>query len=140
MYRLELHPDAEADLDYLWETGPDGAADVSVLIQELAGDEEKLRAMRIHQREEGRLHFSRLLKYHIWGRNLWRAKIAELEDEECVLAYRLIYGFTMETSVNYLLAVMHRNTGYEKNLLFVERIRRACRELGIPGLPGRESH
>jgi hypothetical protein len=135
MYELKLHQDAVADLDDLWERDPDGAADVEVLIEELRDDQGLLAAMRINQREEGRLQFSRLHKYHIWGKNLWRVKVWELEDVQGVFPYRLIYGFVGD--VHYVLAVMHRDRGYDKDRQLVERIRRACREVGIPVLPNR---
>jgi hypothetical protein len=133
IYELRVHVDAELDLDELWECDPDGAADVEVVLEELAADQELLAAMHIHQRLEGRLHFSRLLRFHIWGRNLWRAKIWELEDEAAVLPYRLIYGCVGQ--ICYVLAVMHRDRGYDQDLQLVERVRKACRELGIPVVP-----
>jgi hypothetical protein len=133
MYELALHKDAEADLDEIWEADSDGAADVEVLLEELRGSEELLSALRIHQRLEGRVHVSRLLRFDVWGKSLWRLKVSELADPENIMPYRIIYG--LQANVYYVLAVVHRDRNYEQDRELVDRIKKACRELGIP-VPG----
>ena len=129
MYELVLHRDAEADLDQIWETDPDGAADVETLLEELRNSEELLSALRIHQRLEGRIHVSRLLRFDIWGKSLWRLRFSELADPQNIMPYRILYCSL--ANVYYVLAVAHRDLNYEQDRNLVARVRNACRELGI---------
>lgn len=133
MYELVVHKDAEADLDALWESDGFAAADIEVLLEELRDDQVLLSALRIHQREEGRVHISRLLKFDIWGKALWRLKIWELADDNEVLTYRVIYAF--QADVFFILGVMHRDQNYEQDKTFLERIKAACRTIGVPVPP-----
>jgi hypothetical protein len=131
MYELVIHKDAEADLDDIWESDADRAADVEVLLGEIRADQELLAAMQVHQRKEGRLHVSRLLKFEIWGRLLWRLKfgILQAENDDDTSPYRIIYGSL--GTIYYVLAVVHRNRNYETDRELAKRVRAACRELGI---------
>ena len=133
MLALVIHKDADADLDELWETDEAAAEDLTVLIEEIHGSEQFLAAMQIHQATYGRVHVSRLFKFEVWGKSLWRLRICELHDPERLLAYRLIYA--CHGSLVHLLAVMHRDRDYENDAGLVARIRDACRKLGIPTHP-----
>lgn len=130
MVLLVVHKDAEDDLDALWEVDDVAAADVTVLIEELHGSEAALSTMQIHLAKFSRAQVSRLFKYEVWGRSLWRLRICELSDPKQLLAYRLIYA--CHGSFIHLLAIMHRDRNYEQDRALVARIRAACRQLGIP--------
>jgi mRNA-degrading endonuclease RelE of RelBE toxin-antitoxin system len=130
MYELVVHRDATEDLDALYESDEAAAADIEVLLEEIRDDQTLLLAMHTHQSMAARFHVSHLLNFSIWGRELWRLKIWELEDADRVLPYRIIYAF--HGNVFYVLAVMHRNQNYEQDPHLVERIKAACRSIGIP--------
>ena len=130
MATLIVYKDVDYDLDDLWESDEDAAADLTILIEEIKGSERLLSAMHVHQATVERVHVSRLLKYEVWGRLLWRLRIHELYDPTHVLAYRVIYA--CHGNIIYLLAIMHREQSYEKDANLVARIKSACRQLGIP--------
>jgi hypothetical protein len=130
MYELVIHKDAQADLDGIYETDSDGAADIEVLLEEIREDQEVLAAMRIHRRKEGRIDVCKLLKYDIWGRNVWRIKFGILQAENDEISpYRVIYGSL--GNAYYVLAIVHRNQNYEQDRNLAKRVRAACRAIGI---------
>jgi hypothetical protein len=131
MRRLNIDEDAVADLDDLWEYDEAAAADIEVLLAEIEAAPAMLQALFIHQARQGRIHVSRLLHYHIWGRSMWRIKIREITDEAAVLPYRIIYATLGD--VAHVVAIMHRDTDYERDDQLVSRIKNACRRLGIGG-------
>lgn len=133
MLAFQIHSDAAEDLDQLWELDETVAADLTVLIEEISGSERLLAALRRHQARDGQVQVSRMLRFEVWGRSVWRLRVYELVDPQQLLPYRLIYAWHGE--VAYLLAVMHRNRNYEQDTGLVERIRRACRGIGIPAPP-----
>ena len=132
MYELALHEDAERDLDELWKVNPEAAEDIAVMLDEISNDEECLRAMLIHQRQEGRFHFARWLTLNDWGRDVRRVKAWSVEfSEKLLIPYRLIYATDHAKNIHFVLGIMERGQEYERDTAFHERTRAAYDSLGI---------
>lgn len=131
MFELAITEEAEAQLDALWESDPDAAADLTVILEEVRDDQEVLSAMRVHQRKEGRFHVSRFLSLYAKSMNVWRLKAYIMEREHDLLSYRIIYAFDNRDCTYHVLGFMHRDQNYEKDKQFTGRIQSIYRRLGL---------
>jgi mRNA-degrading endonuclease RelE of RelBE toxin-antitoxin system len=131
MFELALTEEAEAELEGLWETDPDAASDLTILLEEIRDDQEILAAMRIHQRMEKRYHVSRFL--HLYGEStdVWRLKAYLLGRDSAPFKYRIVYALDRRDGTYHVLGFMHRDKNYEKDRALVERLRSIYRRLGL---------
>ncbi|MHA7064052.1 type II toxin-antitoxin system RelE/ParE family toxin [Azospirillum argentinense] len=131
MFELALTEEAEAELEALWDTDPDAAADLTVFLEEVRDDQEILSAMRIHQRVEKRYHVSRFL--HLYGEktDVWRLKIFSLDRGSAPFKYRIMYALDHRDSTYHVLSFMHRSREYEKDKALIEHLRSIYRRLGL---------
>ncbi|MDZ7750148.1 MAG: hypothetical protein U5S82_00455 [Gammaproteobacteria bacterium] len=130
MFALFLHDDAVADLDTLWLTDFDVAKRITVLLEELKGNQGLLDRLTQHKYGANRSADFDVSKWQEqWhkGRNLWRLKIWDLEDTG--LRYRVIYAFDPKKHHYYILAVAPRSFNYAEAHPLTVRIRRAYEEL-----------
>ena len=91
-FTLLVHDDAKADLEQLWKDAPRAAARIAVLLQELQGSQDLLDRLTQHgfgDRSHAKFHISRWLEYWRKGKNLWRLKDWNLENDG--FRYRIIY-------------------------------------------------
>ncbi|MGY0561671.1 hypothetical protein ACW7G2_13235 [Luteimonas sp. A277] len=130
MYRLFVHHDAEGDLDALWESEPEAAARIAVLLQECEGNQDLLDRLSQHRfGTEGvdELNVSRWQERWRKGDNLWRVKVWDLERRG--LRYRVIYAFIPQKRHYHVLAVAPRSFNYDQRHPLCQRILRAYEEL-----------
>lgn len=96
---LFIHEDAVADLRALRRTELQAAARIAALLAELKGNPDLLD--RLTQHDYGAYHSA---DFHVskwqaqWrqGRDLWRLKMWDLEDQG--LRYRIVYAFIPQSS------------------------------------------
>jgi mRNA-degrading endonuclease RelE of RelBE toxin-antitoxin system len=134
MFRLTMHRDAEDDLDRLFTDDPDAAADVAVLIEEIAGDQYRLDSLSIDGHVDDRMDVAMFRSMQKRRLNLWRLKAGELSADW--LSYRIIYAFDAPKKAYHILAIIHRGTDYERDRPLIDRLERAYHGLGLPMLPG----
>ena len=93
MFRLFLHENAESDLEDLWDQAPRAAARLTVLLEELEGNQDLLD--RLSQHDFG---VARAADFHVskWVEQ-WRRKktsglkVWDLENKG--MRYRMVYAF-----------------------------------------------
>lgn len=130
MIALFVHQDAVADLEALWESEPQAAARIAVLLEELEGNPDLLD--RLSQQGYGTHHtadfsVSKWFEYWNQGKDLWRLKVWDLEDKG--LKYRIIYAFTPRKLHYHVLAIAPREFNYETNHPISQRLLRAYEDL-----------
>ena len=83
MITLFVHDDAVADLEALWETEPQAAARIGVLLEELEGNPDIRDRLTQHDygaHHSADFHVSKWREHWRKGRDLWRLKVWNLED------------------------------------------------------------
>ena len=127
---LFIHDDAIADLKTLRQTEPKAAAMIVALLEALKGDPNLLD--RLTQHDYGAYHSA---DFHVskwqeqWrqGRDLWRLKVWNLEDQG--LRYRVVYAFMPQKQRYHVLAIAPREFDYDSNHPLSQRILRAYQAL-----------
>jgi len=130
VYSLVVHTDAEDDLEELWRTAEDVAAAISVLLDELQGSQELLDALTVHDfgaRGSEDFHVSKVSKFWDNGKDIWRIKIWDLEEQG--LRYRVIYAYERGKKRYYVLGILPRATAYDSNDPRIRRILSAYEDL-----------
>ena len=128
-----MHRDANADLECLFEEDPDAAAEIAVLIQEIAGSQELLEALSIPHHIDDKIDVGLFVTLQKRRLNVWRLKAGYLEAAWA--KYRLIYAFDGPKGAYHVLSIMHRGQNYERDTTFIARLERAYNDLGLPQLP-----
>lgn len=130
--KLSVHPDAQEDIDDLWNTAPSAAAHILALIEQLKADPRLLDALTIHSfGADGSEPISVSKFLSQWnatrgrdGKDLWRLKLWDLEKQN--LPYRVIYAYEIRRQRYHVLGVINRREyDYEPQHPFTERILRA---------------
>jgi len=114
MIRLFVHVDAETDLEKLWVVAPKAAARISVLLEELEGNQDLLDRLTQHDFGNFRsadFHVSKWLNQWNKGRDLWRLKVWDLEDKG--LKYRVVYAYVPGKSQYHVLGIVSREFDYD---------------------------
>ena len=114
MIHLFVHVDAETDLENLWVVAPSAAARISVLLEELEGDQDLLDRLTQHDYGNYRsadFHVSKWLDQWNKGKDLWRLKVWDLEEKG--LKYRVVYAFLPRKSQYHVLGIVSRDFDYD---------------------------
>lgn len=127
---LFIHEDAVADLRALRQAKLKAAARIVALLEELQANPDRLD--RLTQHDYGAYH---LADFHVskwqaqWrqGRDLWRLKVWDLEDQG--LRYRVVYAFIPQKQHYHILAIASREFDYDANHPTSQRILRAYNAL-----------
>jgi len=130
LYSLHIHDDAIADLGSLWEEMPVAAARISVLLQELEGNQDLLDRLTQHNYgsyQSDDIHISKWFEHWRKGKDIWRIKVWDLESKG--LMYRIVYAFIPSTHEYHVLAVAPRDFNYETDHPITKRILRAYENL-----------
>jgi hypothetical protein len=128
--RLLLTEDAKQDLAAIRLVAPKLAVRLGVLLQELIADDALLPMLTTHDFGSDRqaaFHVSRWQEHWRRGKDLWRLKFWELEDQG--IPYRVIYALKRGTGNHYVLAIVGRDFNYDRNHLITQRILRAYDDL-----------
>lgn len=130
MVTLFIHEDAEDDLEELWSKDITAAARITVLLEELKGNNDLLD--RLTQHDYGSygsadFHVSKWLEQWNKGNDLWRLKIWDLEDND--VKYRIVYAFIPTKKHYHVLGIVPREFNYEAKHELTIRILNAYKNL-----------
>ena len=128
--RLFVHDDAEDDLNALWDQAPETAARITVLLEELEGNQDLLD--RLTQHDFGAygsrdFHVSKWIEQWRKGKDLWRLKVWELEKTG--VRYRIVYAFVPGKGQDPVLGIVTREFNYEADHELSRRILTAYENL-----------
>ena len=129
---LFICEDAENDLEELWELAPKVAARITVLLEELKGNQDLLDRLTQHDfgySGTADFHVSRWYEHWNKGKDLYRLKVWELEELGAKLRYRIVYAFLPRKNHYHVLAVVPREFNYESNSPYTIRILKSYEEL-----------
>lgn len=130
MFPLYVHDDAQNDIDELWETEPDAAAGILVVLQELQGNEQLRDGLLEHRfgsNHSADFEVQKWVEQWQQKRDLWRLKVWALED--IGIRYRVIYAYSIRRKSYHVLAVVHRDFDYAEDHPVSQRVLRAYRDL-----------
>lgn len=130
MFRLFIHQDTEGDLETLWQSEPEVAARIAVLLEECEGNQDLLDRLTQHgfgAFGAANFHVSKWQEQWRKGNDLWRLKLWDLEDKG--LRYRVVYAYVPQKQHYHVLAVAPRSFNYDSSHPLAQRILRAYQEL-----------
>lgn len=130
MIALVVHDHAYADLEALWAERPKAAGRIAALLEELDGDPDLLDRLTQHDygaNHSADFHVSKWQEHWRKGRDLWRLKVWDLEDQR--LRYRIVYAFIPGKQRYHVLAIAPREFNYDTSHPISQRILRAYKEL-----------
>jgi len=125
---------ATSDLESLRCSDQAAAAEIVVLLEEIAGDQDLLFALSLEDFEDDRVsvdQFRWLQRRRCL--NVWRLKAADFTA--AWVPYRIIYAFDAQRKIYYVLKIVHRSFEYERDRGTVAAIEAAYDDLGIQRLP-----
>lgn len=122
-YSLVVHKEAEADLEALWATDEAAAALVTVLLEELEGDQVLLDALTDHKFKrdtDPRFDVSRWESFWHQGKDLWRLRpyFEFGNGPSC----RVIYAYLPKRRRYCVLAIVPRDFDYDPQHSITRRI------------------
>jgi len=103
---IDIHDNAQLDLDALWEKDPEAAATVAVVLETLEADPKAIDKLTTQGDVDIGAARSNIKP---WGsatrsRNLWRFRILDTP----ATSYRVVYGYHWQTRQLCVLAVVHK--------------------------------
>jgi len=110
VYELYIHPNAEADLDAIWNIDQTTAARIDAFLEEVSENNRYLDALlerHFGQDKTEEFSIDKWVKQWYQNRDLWRAKIWDLEDIS--IKYRIIYCYQITERRFTVLAVVARD-------------------------------
>lgn len=120
-YALHVHEEAKEDLREIRAVDPKTAADLVVFLEEFRGDQDLLDRLSQHGFEDPcnpewilKISVSRWQRQWNRGRNLWRLKNLDLEEDG--LKYRVIYAFLPVKHMYVVLGIFLRSSFDYDNL------------------------
>ncbi|MGD0959255.1 MAG: hypothetical protein ABSB19_05545 [Methylomonas sp.] len=130
MAMLFIHKDAEDDLEKIWSDHFESAARITVLLEEIKGNDDLLD--RLTQHDFGSygsadFHVSKWLDQWNRGNDLWRLKIWDLEH--CNEKYRIVYAFIPTKKHYHVLGIVPREFNYDASNELTKRILDAYQNL-----------
>ena len=114
MFALDIHSDAQADLDDLWKTAPKAAARIVAILQEIQGNQKLLDSLLDQDFGADQSEKFHVSKWHgLWNQKLdiWRFKVWDLERDR--LPYRVIYAYEIARRHFHVLGIFHRDFNYD---------------------------
>jgi len=130
---IVLHRGARADLETLWDEDPDAAGAIYALLQEIKGNQALLDALTTHDfgaQGTKRFHVSEWTAQQRKGRNLWRLKVWELDEQG--IRYRVVYAFDPRIRRHFVLGIVDRDFNYDESDPRTRRILEAYDRIDIP--------
>lgn len=119
MFALAYSPGAQDDVRRLKQTDPDAAALVLATIREIRDDQNLLDSLTIHDFDDVipklgvGYNVKKWTEHYKKNKNLWRLRI--MDEENLLRGYRIIYAYSITDSKYYILGVVERSFGYDRN-------------------------
>jgi hypothetical protein len=132
-YGLQIHKGANADIREILQRDGRVGGQIVAFLQELEVDQALLDSLNLDGYEDDRITVRMVVRLQHDRWNAWRLTLRDLEPPEGKLPYRILYAFDHVRLVYHVLAVAHRSTAYDDEIL--DRVCAACESLGIPRLP-----
>jgi len=104
--RLEIHAHAGDDLEKVWRTDPECAAEILVVLEQLKADPKFIDILTTR----GNVDFGETrLNIKVWEKvkkytNLWRFRILD----NVATSYRIVYGYDYRYRLVWVLAIVHK--------------------------------
>ncbi len=133
MIHIVVTPAARIDLDDLWETDEDGAAEIEAVLEEISNDVDLMSglcARGFRHLAAPALEVDRFLALWNQGLNMYRLKIWDWLGG--LLPYRVIYAHHAQNDIFYILAVVPRDFNYDIQHPIITRVCSDYQRLGIP--------
>lgn len=130
MIALFIHDDAKRDLLDLHESEPIVSGKLLALFEQLQGDPDLLDRLTQHDYgayHTGDFHVSKWQEQWRQGKDLWRLKVWDLEDDG--LRHRVIYAFQPRHQHYHVLGIVPREFDYDSSHPLAKRILAAYEEL-----------
>ncbi|GHU01323.1 hypothetical protein FACS1894154_11240 [Betaproteobacteria bacterium] len=131
-HSLKLHPDAEGDLDALFEEDEDAYAAIVAFIEEAQASQVMLERMTSAEYED-KIHtpgFDIKRWQALWRTvPLWRIRLFGVPGKAA--SRRIVYTFHPGEGKFYILGVIPRDFDYEPSHPLSKRIIRACEDIGV---------
>ncbi|MFM2465127.1 hypothetical protein P0D87_15905 [Paraburkholderia sp. RL17-368-BIF-A] len=132
MSQLIVEPNAESDLDELFETDPDAAAIIDVLLDEIYGDEELIQllcANRTARLEDPAFNNERFIELWDAGYTIYRLKIWDMDGG--LLDQRVLHAYDGRSACTHILGILHRDYAYDTAH---EKVRRCVEDYDAIGI------
>lgn len=114
MAELYVCPEADEELDALYETDEDAAALIEVLLEQLWEDERMLEMLCRpvdHFMHKPHYEVKRFVLMHKAGKNIYSVKL--WSEEGSLYPYRVLIGFNAQEDSFHVLAIAPRKIAYE---------------------------
>ena len=132
-FSLVIHKEAQQDLDQLWDTDEEVAADIAVFLEEAKANQDildRLTCNKFVQIEEPKFSVEVWAGQQSRKRNLWRLKLFALNGKSH--QQRIIYAFHPLELRYYILAVVHREFNYDNDHPITRRLIKCYEDIDIP--------
>lgn len=133
MINILIAPLARQDLDELWNTDEDSAAEIETVLDELSIDPNLLQELSrrgFRHLKTPAVEVDVFLALWNQGLNMYRLKIWDWLGG--LLPYRIIYAHHAQSNVFHVLAIVSRDFNYDTQHPIVTRVRADYERLGIP--------
>lgn len=133
IYKLLIALAAQDDLEQLWAADPVAAGVLEALLERLKSDQQLMDALTVKDfgaYATAAIHVDAWKSQQREGRNLWRLKNWELEDQG--KRYRIVYALDPRISRYYVLGIFSRDFNYDIADPRTRRVLDAYDQLGIP--------
>lgn len=117
-------------MEDLWKITPQAAARITVLLEEVEGDQDLLDRLTQHGYGSDRtedFHVSKWFEHWNKRKDIWRLKIWDLEDAG--LKYRIVYAYIPKIREYHILAIAPRAFNYEATHPLTQRLLKAYEDL-----------
>jgi hypothetical protein len=131
-YSISVHPDAERDLDALYETDEDGAAMIAAFLQEAAASQSMLDCFTVKGYRSYTAPEFDIKRWEALWKNygLWRLRLFDVPG--VAASSRIIYAFHPVRRCYHVLGIVPREFNYEPSHSLSRRIVFAYKELDLP--------
>lgn len=135
MIRIVISPEAEEDLDLMYEGDEetmDAAAEIETALAEISNDLRLLERLHIkHFRFIGQPHFDVDKFEELWQQGLNMLRLKFWDWQGSVVPYRVLYAHDARNDIFHVLAVALRDHAYDTNHPLVIRVRAQYDALGL---------
>lgn len=107
--QLDVHENAEADIDQLWQVNAAAAAAIVATLEQLAADPRLIDKLTTHGNNPVGAHeinVKRWERIRAKSGDLWRFRVLNTP----ATSYRVVYGYQIQTRQICVLGVVHKDT------------------------------
>lgn len=119
MFALSYSPGAQDDIRQLKQKDAEAAALVLATVREIRDDQSLLDSLTIHDFEDlipnlgVGYSVKKWWEHYRQNKNLWRLRV--MDEKHILRGYRIIYAYSITDGKYYILGVVERSFGYDRN-------------------------